>query len=104
MVSDALFTADGIVKRELVRVDARHGSTSCQIVTLLVLVCKVASSSLAIGMHVSVQPFFLFNLLLFRRDRPYHCRHLCSRNSIQSTEAGVGEKGETEFERTRGRE
>jgi len=54
MFNDALFTADGIVKRELVRVGARHGSTSCQIVTLLVLVCKFASSSLAIGMHVSV--------------------------------------------------
>ena len=52
--NDALFKADGIVKRELVRVDARHGSTSCQDVTLLVLVCKVASSSLAIGMHVCV--------------------------------------------------
>jgi hypothetical protein len=49
----AHFTADGIVNRELIRVRARHGSTSCQIVTLLVLVSKAASSNLAIGMHVS---------------------------------------------------
>jgi hypothetical protein len=75
MLNDALFTADGIVNRELMRFRARHGSTSCQIVTLLVLLSKVASSNLAIGMHVSIQSFFPFNLVLFNCFVPYHCRH-----------------------------
>jgi hypothetical protein len=68
MFNDALFAADGIVKCELIRVSARHGSTASVIVTLLLLVSEVASSNLANGMRVSMQSlsfvFYLFNLAL----------------------------------------
>lgn len=56
MFNNARFAVDGIVKREMIRVGVcvTVAHVVCQIMTLLVLVSKDSSSTLAIGMQVSV--------------------------------------------------